>query len=73
MTGLRIGDKTWFKGDEVTIISKPYQLHGSTFQDAKTEGGKVVTVLTKEQREANAKAAQDAWKVQQAGFRRLSK
>lgn len=68
---MKIGEKTWFRGDEVTITSEPYTLHGGTFQDAVTETGKKVTVATKAQQAANAKAAQDAWKAQQDEFRGL--
>ena len=43
-----IGEKTWFKGDEVTITTKSYELHGGMFQDAVTGDGKTVTIKARE-------------------------
>jgi hypothetical protein len=40
----QVGEKMWFKGDEVTISGEPYNLYGGTWQDGKTADGKTVTV-----------------------------
>lgn len=68
-----IGDKTWFKGDEITITSEPYELYGGIWQDGITENGKTVTVATPDQRKVNAKAKKHDWKVQQKQFAKLGK
>lgn len=67
----KVGSKVWVKGDEVTITSEPFFLHGGEFQKAVTESGKEIVVATKAQATKNAKAAQDAWNAQQAEFRKL--
>jgi len=66
-----IGAKVWFRGDEVTITSEPFTLHGGTFQNAVTADGKTVTVATPAQVKANAVNAQKAFAGQQDQFRRL--
>lgn len=49
-----IGTKVYFRGDEVTITSEPFQLYGGEFMEAVTEDGKKVTVATDAQRQAAA-------------------
>ncbi len=66
-----IGSKVWFKGDEVTVTSEPFTLHGGEFVNAVTESGKEIVIATKAHQAANARASQDAWKAQQAEFRKL--
>jgi hypothetical protein len=46
--GYEIGEKVWFKGDEYTITTAPYVLHGGMFQDATDENGKIVTVKARD-------------------------
>jgi hypothetical protein len=70
---MKIGEKTWHKGDEVTITSEPYMLYGGWFQDAVTECGKTVSLATKDQREATAQRAIDERKAQQEDFKKLHK
>jgi hypothetical protein len=69
----KIGTKVWHKGDEVTIITDSYILHGGAFQDALTENGDVVTIATPEQQLANAQRFRADWAEQQSQFRALSK
>lgn len=69
----KIGDKTWFRGDELTITTEPYELYGGVFQDGITASGKTVTVATPVQRDLNAKAKRDEWKSQQQQFAKLAK
>jgi len=66
-----IGSKVWFKGDEVTITSEPFMLHGGEFQNAIKADGSVVTIATAKQSKTNAATAQKAYADQQADFRRL--
>lgn len=66
-----IGETTWFRGDEVTITSEPYILHGGEFQDAVTADGRTVTMATAAQREADAMLRQSEYREAQAGFSRL--
>lgn len=70
---LKPGDKTWSRGDEVTITTDPYELHGSMWQDAITDGGKKVTIPTKEQANDNVEKKKAAYSAQQEEFRRLRK
>jgi hypothetical protein len=67
----KIDTKVWHKGDEVTIISDSYVLHGGEFQDAVTETGKVITIATPEQQAGNADRSRTEWIEQQAQFRKL--
>lgn len=67
----KIGEKTWSGGDEVTITSEPFTLHGGEYQNAVTEAGKTVTVKTPEYAKAQADAKRQEWKDQQDQFRRL--
>jgi hypothetical protein len=67
----KIGAKVWHSGDEVTIISGPYVLHGGQFQDAITENGKTITIATPEQQSRNAEQSRNAWIEQQSQFRKL--
>ena len=69
-----IGQKIWHKGDEATVSSLPYKLHGVDWQDAiVTDTGETITILTPEQVEVNAQIARQVWQAQQAGFARLHK
>lgn len=67
----KIGTKVWHKGDEVTISSNAYSLHGGEFQDAIAENGKVITIATPEQQSNNSDRAQSEWTEQQSQFRKL--
>ena len=71
--GYPVGSKTWFKGDEVTITTKPYQEHGEWWQNATTEAGKKVSIATPEHSERSVKAKQKANKDRQDQFGRLHK
>ena len=66
-----IGTKVWFKGDEVTITSAPFALHGGEFQNATTENGKAIVVATPAQKLANVVRAREEREAQQAEFRTL--
>ena len=66
-----IGSKIWSRGDEVTITSKPYILHGAEWQDGVTEAGKTVTLVTPRQGKANVERSQREYREQQAQFRNL--
>lgn len=67
-----IGEEVWHQGDPVTVTTEPYTLYGGEWQDAETEGGKTVTMLTPECRDRQARRKQERWKEEQAAFRRLS-
>jgi len=58
-------------GDEVTITTEPYMLHGGVWQDAITESGKTITVITPEQENKNLATARKALRDQQDAFSRL--
>ena len=67
-----IGDKVWFRGDEVTITTEPYCMFGAMWQDGiTTECGKLVSVKTPGQRAADAARKQAEWREQQDAFKRL--
>lgn len=67
-----IGEVIWFKGDEVEIITEPFELYGALWQDAIVlETGKRVTVRAPDQVAARAEKAKAEWREQQAGFRRI--
>lgn len=66
-----IGTKVWHKGDEVTIISDPYVVHGGLFQDVTTEAGKIVTIATPKQQQTTVEQHRKEWNEQQAQFRKL--
>lgn len=69
-----IGQKVWHRGDEATVTSLPYKLHGADWQDATlTDTGRIVTLPTPEQMEQNAQNAKHGWQAQQAGFAKLRK
>ena len=68
---MAIGDKTFFRGNEVTVTSEPYKLYGGWFVDCIDNNGEKVTVATKEQRQADASTEINNWKNQQAQFRKL--
>jgi len=66
-----IGDKVWFKGDEFTITSNPYQLYGKMFHDGIDANGKTRAMLTPDQVKENDAETKRVWREQQAGFRRV--
>lgn len=66
-----IGHRTWWGGDEVTITSGPFILHGGEFQHAVTETGRKIIVPSPEQQEKNTREKRQAFRDQQAQFRRL--
>jgi hypothetical protein len=68
-----IGDKVWYKGDEVEVISEAYVLHNGLFQDAITEDRKMVTIATPEQSTLSCNNAQKEWRDSQEQFSRLHK
>jgi hypothetical protein len=68
-----IGEKVWYKGDEVSVISEAYVLHGGLFQDAITEDRKMVTIATPEQAAMSYINAQKEWRDSQEQFSRLHK
>lgn len=67
----RIGETTYFKGSKVKVTTAPYELYGGEFQDAVTESGKTVTIVTPRQRDAQTKKNQDQYTKQQEAFARL--
>ncbi len=67
----KVGAKIWYKGDEVTITTKPYNLYGGEFQDAITDTGKTVSISTPRDEDKQVKAYQDKWHEQQEAFSRL--
>lgn len=67
----KICSKVWHKGDEVTIKSEPYELHGGMFQDAVDEFGNNILVATPEHKDRNAERAKAEWQQQQDEFRNL--
>jgi len=68
---MNIGDKVWSKGDEYTITSEPFMLHGGMFQKAIGESGREIVVPSAAQQAANTERSQREWKDQQAQFARL--
>jgi len=68
-----IGEKTWFKGDEITITTESYELYGGWWQDGVTESGHIVTVRTPEQSKTDLENRREEWRTQQDDFRRLTK
>lgn len=68
---LKIGDKTWFKGDEVTITTEPYKMYGGMWLDAVTDSGKTVSIVTEDQQAINLDRNRSEYKIMQDGFKRL--
>ena len=68
-----IGSTTFFKGDEITITTTPYELYGAMWQDGEKENGDIVTVKTPEQSAADVAKIQSDWKEQQSNFSNLHK
>lgn len=66
-----IGAKVWSNGNELTVTSAPYTMHGASFQDAVDANGKTFSILTKDQAAKNVAAKKAEWKDQQDQFRRL--
>jgi hypothetical protein len=69
----KIGVKIWHSGDEYTITSEPFTLHGGEFQYAIDEQGKTIAVVSPEYLERNVAANKAAWHEQQAFFSKLNK
>ena len=67
----KIGDKTYFKGDEVTITSDPYEYRGGEWHDAITESGKKVVVASRAHVSRNVLESRERWRRMQADFRKL--
>ena len=44
----KIGVKIWHSGDEYTVTSEPFTLHGGEFQYAIDEQGKTIVVVSPE-------------------------
>ena len=51
----KIGVKIWHSGDEYTITSEPFTLHGGEWQYAIDEHGKTIVVVSPEYLERNLK------------------
>lgn len=68
-----IGHKIWSRGEEATITTEPYEMHGGQWQDAETESGKTVTVPTPEYKDACGRQLKADWREQQRQFRNLRK
>ncbi len=69
----QIGDKTWFKGNEITITTEPYELYGGMWQDGIDKDGKTFCVLAPEQQEIEVAKRQEDHRQQQASFSELKK
>ncbi len=69
---MEIGEKTFLRGEEITITTAPYELYGGWWQDGVDKFGKVFLVVTPTQRKIEAGRARVEWKEQQAGFARLA-
>ena len=67
-----IGQKTFFRGQEITITTEPYYLHGATWQDGITESGKIFTVRSLEEIAKRAERTKSEWAEQQTAFRGLA-
>lgn len=68
---MNIGDKTWFKGDEVTITTDPYPMYGGMWCDAVTDSGETVSIVTEDQQAMNLNRQRTEHKTMQDQFRRL--
>jgi len=67
----KLGDKIVFKGSNATITTKPYELYGGKWQDAKTVDGKTITVPTPSEKGKNVLLKQKEFESQQDQFRKL--
>ena len=57
-----IGATVWHNGTPAVITTEPYTLYGGTWQDAKAESGRTITVPTPEwvaERDAKRRVAED--------------
>ena len=70
---MKVGDKIWTRGIEITITTEPYSLYGGMWQDGIDENGQTHTIPTQEQVKDNTKRDKAEWKSQQAAFSRLRK
>lgn len=66
-----IGSKVWSKGDEYTITSLPFVVHGIELQSAVREDGKKADLPTPEYIAARNAKNQSDWSSQQVQFARL--
>ena len=69
----KIGEKTWFKGDEVTVTTEPYVLNNHQWQDAVNGKGDTVTLATPLQKRVNLNNAQMIYSQSQIAFSNLNK
>jgi len=68
-----IGQKTFSRGDEITITTEAYELYGGWWQDGIDEHGKTVTLPSPEYVANRVTGSQAKYKAQQATFSRLNK
>jgi len=68
-----IGQKTFSRGDEITITTEAYELYGGLWQDGTDEHGKTVTLPVPEYVANRVAESQAKYKAQQATFSRISK
>lgn len=71
--GFSVGDKTYFRGNEITITTLPYEKFGGMWQDGVDGSGKTVTVPTPKQKSDNANKDRSDWIEQQKQFSNLNK
>jgi hypothetical protein len=70
-TAYKVGSKVWSGGDEVTIVSEPYTLHGGEWQDGKSKSGKTVTIPTPAYKQKRIEQSKREHESMQEGFKRL--
>jgi hypothetical protein len=68
---MKIGDKIWSNGDELTVTKLPYPMMGKEWFDAVNDSGRTFNILTPAQRQIDAATKLAEWKDQQAQFARL--
>ena len=68
-----IGVKIWHSGDEYTITSEPFSLHGGEWQYAIDAHGKTIAVVSPEYLERRDAETRAACHEQQAFFSKLNK
>lgn len=70
---MNIGEKFWYKGDECTVTTEPYTMHGAEWFDAVNESGKTFAVVSPKQASENSERNRNEWKEQQAQFAKLER
>lgn len=70
MTDFQIGAKTWHSGNEITIVSEPFEKYGAQWQKGVDENGKEYTLSAPGQVKENIERDRREWTAQQAGFKR---